>query len=127
MHDKLKNIFKTLPLTSDHQLPGESNLFPGFVSLFESEQFREKGLGVWMLIATVVQMVILTLIFIFTPLLVYKNKGIQVPMGPIVNLFFLPGLAYGPLKSVLFRIYSIPEPSDLFNHSNTFTFLCFPV
>jgi hypothetical protein len=95
MHDKLKNIFKTLPLTSDHQLPGESNLFPGFVSLFESEQFREKGLGVWMLIATVVQMVILTLIFIFTPLLVYKNKGITVPnAAPLLIYFSCLGLAY---------------------------------
>ena len=129
MHDKLKNIFKTLPLTSDHQLPGESNLFPGFVSLFESEQFREKGLGVWMLIATVVQMVILTLIFIFTPLLVYKNKGITVPnAAPLLIYFSCLGLAYVSIEISFIQkfILFLSHPT----YSTTvilFTFWCFPV
>lgn len=94
-HEKLKNVLKKLPLPSMEPLPGESNAFPGFTSLFEADQFREKGLGIWMLIATIVQMTILTALFILAPLTVFKKRHLKVPNSiPMLFYFSCLGLAY---------------------------------
>jgi hypothetical protein len=91
---KWSNVFSTLPI-SERPIEEESKTAPGFTWLFDSTAFRERPLGMWILVAMLVQMMVLAAVFVWIPLFVFKRGGIRVPgAASFLTYFACLGIGY---------------------------------